>query len=1432
MADSLMMKKDDEKLRLPNDFDYSNAVPADALFLAPPFGKEDLSVYADPLMNPDYTQMQPLEFEGDGNEFDPLPKASWESFKEGIFALDEGLRMIPLKIASSWAEQIAMDDIRDSPMLDWLIEYSDKKTQAFLQKYDDDRPFIPGTGITIRDAAQTPVSLGTSASIQIASILAGFGGSALGGPVGGVLTYGGTSAGLAYRQGRAEFTKLMWNVLEKEYEASGKRLTHPLREWARVFYENESKRYGLAEAIPETISNVLTLGILKLGSAPVKAAIQRPMRQVMLESMAKMGGYLKDPMNKAFYKEGLMKLMGITGKTLSVMGVEQATETITGKLQSHQLAKAELVDRESTWAEAFREQYGVSMLMGPLQAAMGAGANKIIDIGRQKKLNKIFTAKKEERSQILDEQAKEMQKEVNENKSLSPEEKKKAIDGINEGITNLKEDLETRTPEELKQMQELEERALFEEGVADEIDVDMSQTNINKVLQEDESQSFKTKELTLKKHKLENMEVNYTAQTIDSPQELVSVNRNDTMRFPQAIGKQEVVVTADRDIMRLLRFSRQAISMKERITGRGPDSRKYIDTDMKARKVAEQVGIQDYEKFYKDVRLLAKREREWSKSGRRLFIDLTKAQEYSQGLPQTRAQAISQVKARRDAHELLVSDETISKRVNKMFDVFEFEPDAVRIEGKKVVMRDGSRKSIESILLEKDLDIRLKKLAELPKDAELSDRPDMKEWSKEAKARKKVKHPISKVDKGVKSSLDEMGVESDVPVGAYSKTPKVGMRSKLKRVLKNENPGDILLKNIFERGADVHPKVKDMFKRFENDLGNFTNEVLNPVRDFAKEVNSKMNNQKNKNDLFILKRALQNSDEARATHLLKKFGLEDSYAKSRKAFDKLRDAALELGVDIGFVEFFWPRVVKDVAGLKSAVRGTKTWSLVEEALQKFAEKNGNVAATEDEQTQVIDQVLRGYYTGKLNPSKPGTLKQRVVDIVDGDLDQYYHDPLEAAQMHVRSLAEYVQMRKMLGVKPSKGTHLDLDNAVASYVHDLIQKGEYDYQLESDLKKVLSARFKVRSGGWWLKTYKSAIYLDLLGNWVSTMVQLFDLVPTMVLHGPMRTGKNFIKGAVNKTPLKFSDIGIVDFSPEFSARNIDSVTDFVLKWAGLNKMMDTTKTAIVNTVFESLQNKARKNDKKLIAKIDRIFGDEAAQTIQDLKDGVLSGNTNLMTFYEVSDITPVTLSNMPEAYIQGGNARIFYVLKSYAINNINAINSQAYREMREGMKGYNPKNWDKVKVLTGATNLAKMISALIASGATMQIVVDLLFGREIEDIPDYMVSGLLGAFGVPAFIFEDAERQGLWSATAKLIIPPFRFVDSAYKDLLDVADAELEPGEARVWDSMPWVGRFYSEWFGAKAKRKNKKRRKKDNISGLRSSLLKGLDIDPRLMNLS
>ena len=629
------------------------------------------------------------------------------------------------------------------------------------------------------------------------------------------------------------------------------------------------------------------------------------------------------------------------------------------------------------------------------------------------------------------------------------------------------------------------------------------------------------------------------------------------------------------------------------------------------------------------------------------------------------------------------------------------------------------------------------------------------------------------------------------------------------------------------RLKNIHPKIEAKFRALDFNTGTRLARDIRAVQPLLEKA-KKMS----RDDFADWDFARKNSDTEMINSLIKKYGMEKEYERYRETLNRLRDEANHVGLDIGWIKEYAPRVIKDAQGFLNAVGKGDMRPIITDAIRKRAQHLGiSVADMSPEmKADVVSNMLFGGWSGV---GKPGNAKERTIKEIPHELNQYYMDSDAALMHYLHSIRKHVEIRNFFGKIPTviaqaksamhQAQAVEAEETAYMAIHPGHKKGEpfpesdritgiketvaqyrsildryknernysdniaeYVIELQNDmlitpedektLVDVMKARFHEQGTRGIIQAYKNLSYIDTMGNPFSAITQIGDLAWTIYANGWYSTAKAAMKSIGKSSRITKEDVGIERIAQEFADTDtLSNAVAKVFKWVGLEKMDSIGKEAFLNAALEKFEKQATKNPEKLKGEIENIFESDTDSVIADLQNKRITDNVKLLVYSNLLDFQPAALSEMSEQYLKAGNGRVFYMLKSYSLKQFDVFRREAYNNLKSG---------NKEQVLKGAKNLVYLAALLVMANAGADELKDWLLGRE-STFEDRVVDNVLKLFGVSKYVTWKARTEGVGTAAAKQMLPPFKFVDSLYKD---VATAGDEKG-LEIVGSVPVVGKL-------------------------------------------
>lgn len=529
--------------------------------------------------------------------------------------------------------------------------------------------------------------------------------------------------------------------------------------------------------------------------------------------------------------------------------------------------------------------------------------------------------------------------------------------------------------------------------------------------------------------------------------------------------------------------------------------------------------------------------------------------------------------------------------------------------------------------------------------------------------------------------------------------------------------------------------------------------------------------------------ALKNRDVDVVNEILERNNLTEEFKEVTSLLDDIFARAEDVGLDVNYLIDYFPRKVDDTSGFLNFIRSTENWSAIEEAINA-QEKSQGYIMDDPEKVEFINKIIRGMGRTQIRLNIPSHIKSRLINRITPEMNLFYKDSSQALLDYISALNNAIEARKFFG----KGK--DIDESIGRYVKILIDERVVSATEEKEVRSILKARFE-QSGthGFW-QTYKNFSYIYSMGSPISAITQIGDQAFSLYKNGAYRTTIGILKSVANRAEIKKEDIGIETIAQEFvdPSRSSKAVSK-VFKIIGLEWIDRIGKESLMDGALNRLSKKAKENNAELKDELKLIFGDQANQVFEDLKNKNLTDNVKYLMFSELADVQPIALSEMPEYYLNGGNLRIFYMLKTYTLKLIDIYHNDVFMQMRT----------DPVK---GLKNLIKLTASLALMGVTSDVIKDLLLGRDIE-LDDLVIDNLLKLLGFNRWQLYKARQDGLIAAFMRSILPPVPFLDDVYKDIVN----RRKFPDWRIIGRIPFVGKFYYWWFGG-GKRFTKRGKKK------------------------
>ena len=603
-----------------------------------------------------------------------------------------------------------------------------------------------------------------------------------------------------------------------------------------------------------------------------------------------------------------------------------------------------------------------------------------------------------------------------------------------------------------------------------------------------------------------------------------------------------------------------------------------------------------------------------------------------------------------------------------------------------------------------------------------------------------------------------------------------------KRDLQFAKTWDNLFVPLSTRAKRINPKLRNKLRRYEHD-------VLQSNLNYKERIMPMLQKWKtfSPEDKFTFDLALKNNTPRIRDRILQKYDAEQEFKAVQDVLEEIHEQAINAGLDVGYIEDYYPRKVDDVNGLLSYLHGTEQWSAYQQAFEQEFGKNANVGA--EEQAEFMDKFLRGIKKADVAGYKYSSEKARKLDTIDNTLNQYYADSLNALLDYIDGMNARIQSANFFGRNRN-----NVEESIGEFVDNMVNNGEIKPQQVDEVKDILKAVFGRRGVSWnWLKKTRDVAYIYTMGGVNTAITQIDDIFVAAYKGGVFNT----IKTLMGEKPITKKDLGLENIAAEFVNGDATSkMVNKVFKATGLDFIDSIGKNTLINSVYNKMRGMT---DEQLRKYIEPIMEDETQATIDDIRNNdIHSDRVRFFLFNELSDMQPISLSELPALYNTGGNARIFYMLKSFMLKRIDTYRNEVFDKIKNG---------NRQEKIEGMQNLFKLMLLMMLGGASKDALIDLLYGRK-TDLSDMVINNLLGLVGISKYNIYQARQEGFGHTVALFAFPPiFQVADDLFGDVDKFLKGKRELKDFEALKGLPIIGRFYYWWIG-RGREKEKKKKKR------------------------
>lgn len=614
---------------------------------------------------------------------------------------------------------------------------------------------------------------------------------------------------------------------------------------------------------------------------------------------------------------------------------------------------------------------------------------------------------------------------------------------------------------------------------------------------------------------------------------------------------------------------------------------------------------------------------------------------------------------------------------------------------------------------------------------------------------------------------------------------------------------------VLTRIDKMSPKIAGSLRKFMHNVHKELIETEDRVDSFLTGMR-KMKS-KHPGDYRDLKKALINGDINTFDKMVA--NMAGDIPELRTAVDDMRIVLDEVGDYLVATKSiqekiggFFPRIVRDYRTLAQTLTG-KEYGKVSTAVLRAQEKARSGVKGRDldaeEISSIVKKTLSEIRKGIGDQSR--TTQRRTLGNISDDLVDHYMDPEEALEVYLSNFINK-KNKQFFATSLTKSDELVPFHQNTDYtIKDLLERQITDgFVMAKDeaslthlLDAVLTAGQKVQHGA--ITDIKNVFYMATLGNPLSAMTQLGDVAISAVLNGINNTAYSAIRSIRRGVNIPVRDVAVaMDRAAEemaSSTRATARALNSVLKYSGFQAVDRFGKRTFINAAHRKLQKQVRSGAKGISRFRDKYKNsfteEELHNTITSLSNGTIDDNVKFVLWNELSGAQPLTMLEMPEAYLRSPNGRIFYMLKTFTLKQLDIMRRTAVDDIVAG------------RIAKGSKQLAYHNAMLLAAGVSVDTIKDIVRGRE-TDIGDKSVAQLYRNFGTSEYMFSDIGEGKISKALGKVVLPPVNVIDDVFSDIMHLGQ------QFNSFKHIPVVGSLLYNWFGGGLEEANERLEKRQN----------------------
>ena len=625
-------------------------------------------------------------------------------------------------------------------------------------------------------------------------------------------------------------------------------------------------------------------------------------------------------------------------------------------------------------------------------------------------------------------------------------------------------------------------------------------------------------------------------------------------------------------------------------------------------------------------------------------------------------------------------------------------------------------------------------------------------------------------------------------------TPK---KSEAKAILKTNSVQDIMewamnwrennIKPIGTHLEEISKSVYGRVKKYDYTIMKQWQKDMELALPFLDNISKLEKN--NPDEYFKLWLALSNRDAKMADKILS----ENGWERPKQLMDRIYAEWEEAWYSFWYLEDYFPRRVKDSKGLIGDLRHSPDRSYIEDSLKRIKELRGVDHLSIDEEAEIINMLLMWKPVDGVMLWSPN-MKDRSIELVTKDLLKYYYKPQEALVMYIRSMREAIETWKLFWNSGS------LDDSLWFFIAREIEAWTVAYEDAAEVTELLKAKFNKAMINPFLNRAKTIWYTASLGSYTSTITQIWDLSFSIIENGIFRTLKELWKSILGRSKIKAKDFWLEDIGEEFAGWGMAKrFLNIVFKGTWFAWMDARWKEVYINSTFDKLVQEAKNWNQARARDVEEYFWDKMwKQIMDDLKNGIDSDNVRTYLFLKLSDIQPLTSTELPKWHQNNPNARVFYMLKTFALKQLDYVRKRGVKEAIN-----NPK--------VGIPKLARMLTIIMVMNGISDELKNITTGRKYNSIVYRLMNwqsltpalksmfwdNLFKVFWLTKYNIYDVKQNGIDKALTAIFlsVPPLAVPGNILSDIIWAIGGKTSFADLKSIQMIPWIGKPMYRWAG-------------------------------------